>query len=49
VLHTAADIAANARAIYLQAGVTHAMPPANLTNVEPAERAAIIAWFRGAG
>ena len=30
LLETDADIARNARAIYLQAGITHAMPPAML-------------------
>ncbi len=48
VLETEADIARHAREIYLQAGVTHAMPPANLSFMEAAERARIVAWFRGA-
>jgi len=49
VLETPAQIAAEARRIYLQSGLTHAMPPANLTYMEPAERQAIVDWFRGAG
>ena len=49
VLETPGQIAHAAKRIYLQAGVTHAMPPANLTYMEPSERAAIIAWFRKAG
>ncbi len=49
VLETPAQIAAEARRIYLQAGLTHAMPPANVSYMEPAERAAIVEWFRGAG
>nr|WP_277602914.1 urate hydroxylase PuuD [Rhodobacter kunshanensis] len=49
VLETPAQIAAEARRIYLQAGLSHAMPPANLTYMEPEERAAIIDWFRSAG
>ena len=49
VLETPAQIAREARRIYLQAGLSHAMPPANLSYMEPAERAAIVAWFRGAG
>jgi uncharacterized membrane protein len=49
VLETPAQIAAEARRIYLQAGLSHAMPPANLTYMEPAERQAIVNWFRGAG
>lgn len=48
VLETTADIAREARQIYLQAGVTDAMPPANLTFIEPEERAAIVAWYRSA-
>ncbi|MEM8629848.1 MAG: urate hydroxylase PuuD [Pseudomonadota bacterium] len=47
-LETEGDIARNARAIYLQSGVSHAMPPANLTWMEPGERAAIAAWYRAA-
>ncbi|WP_431298502.1 urate hydroxylase PuuD [Tabrizicola sp. BL-A-41-H6] len=49
VLETEAQIAHEARRIYLQAGVTHAMPPANLSYMEPEERAAIVRWFRGVG
>ena len=47
-LETAAEIAHEARRIYLQAGLSQAMPPANLSGIEPAERAAIIAWYRAA-
>jgi len=49
VLETEAQIAQEARRIYLQAGVTHAMPPGNLSWMEPEERAAIVRWFRAAG
>ena len=49
VLETTAQIAHEARRIFLQAGVTHAMPPANLTYMEPQERDAIVRWFRAAG
>ncbi|HEY6917971.1 MAG TPA: urate hydroxylase PuuD [Tabrizicola sp.] len=49
VLETPAQIAHEARRIYLQAGVTHAMPPGNLSYMEPQERAAIVEWFRRAG
>ncbi len=49
VLETPAQIAHAARRIYLQAGVSHAMPPANLSNIEPEERAAIVRWFQSAG
>ena len=48
LLETEADIAQNAQQIYLQSGVTHAMPPANVTYMEPEDRAAIIRWFRNA-
>ena len=49
MLETPAQIAQAARRIYLQAGITHAMPPANLSFIEPQEREAIIRWFRAAG
>mgnify|MGYP006369145633 FL=1 len=47
-LETTAEIAAEARRIYLQAGLTHAMPPANVSFIEPDERAKIVAWYRAA-
>ena len=45
-LETPEQIASSARRIYMQAGLSHAMPPGNLTYIEPAERAQIVAWFR---
>lgn len=48
MLETRAQIASQARQIYLQAGLSHAMPPANASWMEPEERAAIIRWFRAA-
>ncbi|MDH2325691.1 urate hydroxylase PuuD [Cereibacter sp. SYSU M97828] len=45
-LETPQQIAHEARRIYLQSGVTHAMPPANLSFMEEQERAAIVAWYR---
>ncbi|MEX2518654.1 MAG: urate hydroxylase PuuD [Paracoccaceae bacterium] len=48
VLETQADIARAARAIYLQAGLTTAMPPANLTGIEPEERRVLARWYREA-
>jgi uncharacterized membrane protein len=42
------DIAAHAREIYLQAGRSHAMPPANLTAISEEERRLIVAWYEGA-
>ena len=49
VLETPAQIAHEARRIYVQAGLTHAMPPANLSFIEPEERAAIRRWYESAG
>ncbi len=49
LLETKADIARNAQQIYLQAGITHAMPPANVTYMEPEDRQAIVRWFKSAG
>ena len=46
LLDTDTAIARNAELIYLHSGVTRAMPPANVTYMEPEERAAIVAWYR---
>jgi uncharacterized membrane protein len=48
LLETASDIAKNAKLIYIQSGVSVAMPPANVTYMEEAERAAIRKWYRNA-
>lgn len=48
VLETPAQVAMQARAIHLQAGLSHAMPPGNLAFITEAERAAIRAWFAAA-
>ena len=48
LLETEADIAKNARAIYLQSGVTHAMPPANVTFMEAEDRQLIVSWYHAA-
>jgi uncharacterized membrane protein len=48
LLETDRDIVAHAREIYLQAGRSHAMPPANITGLEAKERRAIVEWYRGA-
>lgn len=45
-LETTYQIVRQAREIYLQAGVSHAMPPANLSYMEAEERALIVAWYR---
>jgi uncharacterized membrane protein len=47
-LETEHQIAFHAREIYLQAGISHAMPPANLSYIAADERAAIVAWYRHA-
>ncbi len=49
LLDTPADIARNARAIYIQSGVSHAMPPANITAMSDEDRMAIVRWYRNAG
>ena len=49
VLDTDQGIASHAREIYLQAGRSHAMPPANVTQISDKERALLVAWFEGAG
>lgn len=47
ILDRPEEIARWAPEIFLQAGVTHAMPPANVSFIEPEERAKIVAWYRG--
>jgi uncharacterized membrane protein len=44
-LETAQQIAARAREIYLNAGVSRAMPPANVSFMEKQERALIRQWY----
>ena len=48
MLDTDAGIAEHGREIYLQAGRSHAMPPANVTAITPEERALLVAWFEEA-
>jgi uncharacterized membrane protein len=45
VLDSDEAIASHAREIYLQAGRSHAMPPANVTQMTDRERQLLIAWF----
>ncbi|KIN63193.1 Class I monoheme cytochrome c [Sulfitobacter noctilucicola] len=47
-LETEHQIAMAAKQIYLQAGLTHAMPPANLSYMQQNERAQIVAWYKAA-
>lgn len=44
-LDSAVEIAERAREIYLQAGVSRAMPPGNVSGLTEAERALIVTWF----
>lgn len=46
LLETPGEVAKYARDIFLQAGVTNAMPPANASFMEPSERRMIVEWFR---
>ena len=46
---TDAQIARTARDILTQAGLTDAMPPGNVSYIEPEERATLRAWFDSAG
>ncbi len=48
IFETDQEIAAHAREIYLQAGRSHAMPPGNVSEIEPAERKQIVDWYRAA-
>ncbi|MGV6839026.1 MAG: urate hydroxylase PuuD [Planktomarina sp.] len=48
LLETPEDTARYAKAIYVQSGLSHAMPPANLTDMEDDERAQIVAWYQNA-
>ncbi|HCO99913.1 MAG TPA: hypothetical protein DIT35_00330, partial [Rhodospirillaceae bacterium] len=47
-LETDRQIAAYARDIYLQAGHTRAMPPANVSLMEDHERRLIVEWYEAA-
>ena len=47
-LETDHDIVRGAKEIYLQAGVSHAMPPANITDLANEDRIKIVKWFRSA-
>lgn len=49
LLDTDARIAAHAREIFLQAGVTHAMPPGNVTEIPQEERDVLARWYRTRG
>ena len=46
-LETRQQIARYATQVYLQAGLTRAMPPANVSYMEEEERRKIVEWYRG--
>jgi uncharacterized membrane protein len=48
VLENDGAIAEHAKEIYLQAGRSHAMPPGNVTQITPQERALLVTWFEEA-
>ena len=48
LLETDAEIAAHAEPIYIAAGRSSFMPPANVTHITPNERALIVAWYDSA-
>jgi uncharacterized membrane protein len=45
-LETPSDVARHASEIYLQAGVSHAMPPPNAVQMDPEARATLVSWVR---
>ncbi len=47
-LETETEIATFAQEIYLQSGLSHAMPPGNITALEDRDRALIVKWYREA-
>ena len=46
LLETPAEVAHYASQIFLQSGVSHAMPPANASFMEDSERRQIVQWYR---
>ena len=48
VLESDGDIVAHAREIYLQAGRSHAIPPANVTGITEEERRLLASWYETA-
>ena len=46
LLDTEQGVASHAYQIYVQAGITHAMPPGNVSFIEDDERAMIVDWYR---
>ncbi|MFK7882471.1 urate hydroxylase PuuD [Roseobacter sp.] len=48
VLETHSDVARHAEQIFLQAGLSRAMPPPNAIDMDPEARKTIVAWVRAA-
>ncbi|MDD9923247.1 MAG: urate hydroxylase PuuD [Boseongicola sp.] len=48
LLETPADVARHAQPVYLQAGLSHAMPPPNAVQMTEEDRDILIAWYREA-
>lgn len=48
VLETPEQVVRHAQAIYLQSGISDAMPPGNLSYMEEEERQLIISWYQSA-
>ncbi len=46
ILESPADVAKNARQIYVHAGLTQSMPPANIAFMETEERQQIVRWYQ---
>ena len=46
VLETDHQIVSQAKAIIMQSALSHAMPPANVSYMEPDERKILLSWFR---
>ena len=47
-LETVSDIVRHAEQIYLQAGLSHAMPPPSASFLAPEDRETLVAWYRAA-
>ena len=47
ILENPQQIANHAKQIYMQAGVSHAMPPPSASFIYPEDRATLIRWFEG--
>ena len=48
-LETPGDVAQYADKIYLQAGISHAMPPPNAIEMPKEARETIVSWYKAVG